>query len=62
VLLWATVIGFLFQLLSVRLGVVTGLDLAQVCRRTYPRWAAIVVWLMTEVAIIGYAVHRASSM
>lgn len=53
VLFWATVMGFLFQTLAVRLGVVTGLDLAQLCRQQYPRPVAYVVWIMTEIAIVG---------
>jgi natural resistance-associated macrophage protein 2 len=53
VLFWATVMGFAFQVLSLRLGVVTGNDLAQICRREYPRPVAYAVWVMTEIAIIG---------
>lgn len=53
VLFWATVMGFFFQVLAARLGVVTGHDLAQVCRREFSRPLAYVVWIMTEVAIIG---------
>lgn len=51
--LWCTVLGFLVQLLAVRLGVVTGKHLAQQCRVVYPLVPRIVLWLMTEVAIIG---------
>ncbi|KAL0926020.1 hypothetical protein M5K25_004401 [Dendrobium thyrsiflorum] len=52
-LLWATVMGLLIQLLSARLGVVTGRHLAELCREEYPRWAGIVLWLMAELALIG---------
>ncbi|KAI5069664.1 hypothetical protein GOP47_0015965 [Adiantum capillus-veneris] len=52
-LMWATVMGLILQLLSARLGVATGCDLAELCREEYPFWARIVLWLMTEVAIIG---------
>lgn len=36
VLLIATVIGLLLQRLAARLGVVTGMHLAEVCNRHYP--------------------------
>ncbi|KAG8585505.1 hypothetical protein GDO81_005052 [Engystomops pustulosus] len=53
VLLAATVIGLLLQRLAARLGVVTGLHLAEVCNRQYPKFPRIVLWLMVELAIIG---------
>ncbi|KAJ9540789.1 hypothetical protein OSB04_027295 [Centaurea solstitialis] len=52
-LLWATVIGFFVQLLSARLGVVTGRHLAELCREEYPNWAGKLLWVMTELALIG---------
>ncbi|CAL5187834.1 unnamed protein product [Lathyrus oleraceus] len=52
-LMWATGMGLLIQLLSARLGVATGRHLAELCREEYPTWARIVLWLMTEVALIG---------
>ena len=53
VLWWATVVGFVLQEISARLGLVTGRDLAQTVRDEYPRWLAIFVYLMMEVAVIG---------
>lgn len=53
VLFWATVLGCLVQILSARLGIITGKNLARHCREEYPRWAAMVLWVMTELAIIG---------
>nr|XP_033791761.1 natural resistance-associated macrophage protein 2 isoform X2 [Geotrypetes seraphini] len=53
VLLAATVIGLLLQRLAARLGVVTGLHLAEVCNRQYPKVPRIILWLMVELAIIG---------
>ena len=41
------------QLLSAKLGVVTGQHLAQVCRERYPKPARITLWLSMELAIIG---------
>ncbi|XLS92412.1 hypothetical protein HN51_068420, partial [Arachis hypogaea] len=52
-LMWATLMGLLIQLLSARLGVATGRHLAELCREEYPPWARIVLWLMTELALIG---------
>jgi manganese transport protein len=54
-LLWvvalASVMAVFMQLISARLGVVTGKDLAQCCRDWYPRWTRWPNWLMSEVAI-----------
>ncbi|XP_021256184.1 natural resistance-associated macrophage protein 1 isoform X7 [Numida meleagris] len=53
VLLWATVLGLLCQRLAIRLGVVTGKDLAEICFLYYPRVPRVLLWLMMEIAIIG---------
>ncbi|XP_058529884.1 natural resistance-associated macrophage protein 2 isoform X3 [Ochotona princeps] len=53
VLLLATIAGLLLQRLAARLGVVTGLHLAEVCHRHYPKVPRIILWLMVELAIIG---------
>ncbi|GER30944.1 metal transporter [Striga asiatica] len=52
-LLWATVMGLLVQLLSARLGVATGRHLAELCREEYPNWARLLLWVMAELALIG---------
>ncbi|XP_010444665.1 PREDICTED: metal transporter Nramp4 [Camelina sativa] len=52
-LMWATAIGLLIQLLSARLGVATGRHLAELCREEYPTWARMVLWIMAEIALIG---------
>ncbi|XP_052809476.1 natural resistance-associated macrophage protein 2-like [Mya arenaria] len=52
-LLVATILGLLMQRLSARLGVVTGMHLAEVCCRWYPRVPRILLWIMVEIAIIG---------
>jgi len=39
------------QIISARLGVVTGKDLAQCCRDWYPKWTRWPNWLLSEVAI-----------
>uniref|UniRef100_A0A8C6S971 Solute carrier family 11 member 2 n=1 Tax=Neogobius melanostomus TaxID=47308 RepID=A0A8C6S971_9GOBI len=53
VLLGATVIGLCLQRLAARLGVVTGMHLAEVCHRQYHTVPRIILWLMVELAIIG---------
>ncbi|XP_036957259.1 natural resistance-associated macrophage protein 2-like isoform X1 [Acanthopagrus latus] len=53
VLLGATIIGLLLQRLAARLGVVTGMHLAEVCNRQYPMVPRIILWMMVELAIIG---------
>jgi manganese transport protein len=54
-LLWvvavASIMAIFMQVISARLGVVTGKDLAQCCREWYPEWTRWPNWLMSEVAI-----------
>jgi manganese transport protein len=54
-LLWvvaaASLMAIFLQVLSARLGIVTGKDLAQACRDWYPRWTRWPQWLLCEVAI-----------
>jgi manganese transport protein len=51
VLVAANLIAILFQTLSARLGVVTGRDLAQACRESYPRPVSLALWVVCEVGI-----------
>ncbi|XP_073161052.1 natural resistance-associated macrophage protein 1 isoform X3 [Lepidochelys kempii] len=53
VLLWATILGLLCQRLAIRLGVVTGMDLGEVCYQYYPKVPRVLLWIMIEIAIIG---------
>ncbi|MBI3509190.1 MAG: Nramp family divalent metal transporter [Bacteroidetes bacterium] len=54
-LLWVLVVSnfmaLLLQSLSARLGLVTGLDLAQATRAHYPRTINFVLWIFAEIAI-----------
>ncbi|KAL0294178.1 UNVERIFIED_CONTAM: Metal transporter Nramp2 [Sesamum angustifolium] len=52
-LMWATIMGLLVQSLSLRLGVATGRHLAEICREEYPHWATLMLWLMSELALIA---------
>src|SRR3979411_2044996 len=47
----ASLMAIFMQIISARLGVVTGKDLAQCCRDWYPGWTRWPNWLMSEVAI-----------
>lgn len=53
VLLGATLLGLAMQRLAVKIGVVTGLDLAEMCHKQYKTVPRVILWLMVEVAIIG---------
>lgn len=53
VLLWATILGLAMQRLAARLGVVSGMHLAEVCYRKYPAVPRVLLWIMVEIAIIG---------
>src|SRR5262245_55188424 len=54
-LLWvvalASRMAIFMQVMSARLGVVTGKDLAQACRDWYPKWTRWPNWLLCELAI-----------
>jgi len=54
-LLWvvglASLMAIFMQVISARLGVVTGKDLAQCCRDWYPAWTRWPNWLLSELAI-----------
>jgi manganese transport protein len=51
VLLLSNLMALLLQSLSARLGIATGLDLAQACRREYPRLPNLMLWTLAELAI-----------
>jgi manganese transport protein len=56
-LLWVVVLAsamaIVMQLLSARLGIVSGKDLAQACRDCYPRWSRWPNWIACELAIVA---------
>ena len=51
VLVMSNAMAVLLQTLSARLGIVSGRDLAQACRETYPRRINLILWGLCEVAI-----------
>jgi manganese transport protein len=56
-LLWVVLISnllaMLFQSMSAKLGIVTGRNLAQLCRQEFPRPVVIVMWIASEIAAIA---------
>jgi len=53
VVLLAGLAGMVLQILAARLGLVSGLDLAQACRARYPKPVNLALWLMAELAIVA---------
>lgn len=51
VLVMSNAMAILLQTLSARLGIVSGRDLAQACRETYPKPISAALWALCEVAI-----------
>ncbi len=51
VILISNLMAILLQHLSLKLGIVTGRDLAQACRDHYSRPVAFVLWVLCEIAI-----------
>jgi manganese transport protein len=51
VLVMSNAMAILLQTLSARLGIVSGRDLAQACRETYPRYVTYALWILCEIAI-----------
>ncbi|SOV11853.1 transporter, putative [Plasmodium sp. gorilla clade G2] len=56
-LLWIMVyghmLGFIFQVLSMRLGHVTGLDLASLCSKEFDRTTSTIIYVLVQIAIWG---------
>jgi manganese transport protein len=51
VILISNFFAILLQHLALKLGIVTGRDLAQACRDAYPRPIALALWVLAEIAI-----------
>src|SRR5215212_7690409 len=51
VLVMSNAMAILLQTLSARLGIVSGRDLAQACRESYPKPVAGALWFLCEIAI-----------
>jgi manganese transport protein len=53
VVLLANLIAMLFQALSAKLGIVTGRNLAQMCREQFPRPVVVAMWVVSEIAAMA---------
>lgn len=53
VILLSSVFAMFLQHLTVKLGIVTGMDLAQICRKLFPHWTNVLLWIMAEIMIIA---------
>jgi manganese transport protein len=53
VVLLANLAAMFLQSLAAKLGIVTGLDLAQACRRAYSPGVTLILWLLCELAIVA---------
>ncbi|KAL4434926.1 hypothetical protein ABPG74_021265 [Tetrahymena malaccensis] len=53
VLFLSTTFGYLFQVKSMKLGLVTGKDLAKLCRIHLNSKESTLLWIMAEIAIMG---------
>ena len=56
-LLWvvvlANIIAMLFQALSAKLGIVTGKNLAELCRDRFPKSIVVAMWIVSEIAAMA---------
>src|SRR5579872_4019296 len=53
VVLLANLIAMLFQALSAKLGIVTGRNLAELCRDQFPRPVVWAMWVVSEIAAMA---------
>jgi len=53
VVLAANLIAMLFQALSAKLGIVTGRNLAELCRARFPRPVVLAMWAVSEIAAMA---------
>lgn len=60
IVLMSNMFAILLQSLAVRLGTVTGLNLAEHCRAHLPRWLNLVLYVMGEGAIIATDIAEVS--
>jgi len=53
VVLAANMVAMLFQALSAKLGIVTGRNLAEMCREQFPRPVVFAMWVVSEIAAMA---------
>ena len=62
VVFMSNVFAIILQTLAVRLGSITGMDLAQNCRAHLPTWLNIILYVMAEAAIIATDIAEVRTM
>lgn len=60
IVLLSNLFAIFLQSLCIKLGTVTGLDLAQACRAFLPRWLNYILYAMAEIAIIATDIAEVS--
>jgi metal iron transporter len=60
IVLLSNLFAILLQSLCIKLGSVTGLNLAENCREHLPRWLVILLYIMAEAAIIATDIAEVS--
>jgi metal iron transporter len=53
IILLSNIFAIFLQSLSIKLGTVTGLNLAEACRAFMPRWLNLGLYVLAEIAIIA---------
>lgn len=53
IVLLSNLFAIFLQTLAIKLGSVTGLNLAEVCRRELPKWLTVCLYILAEAAIIA---------
>ena len=61
IVLLSNIFAVVLQTLALRLGTITGMDLAQNCRAHLPRWLNIALYIMAEAAIIATDIAEVGS-
>lgn len=49
----SNLMAMLIQLLSAKLGIATGRNLAELCREKYPRWVVYIMWVLMELVAMA---------
>jgi NRAMP (natural resistance-associated macrophage protein)-like metal ion transporter len=53
ILFLTTTLGYFFQVRAMKIGLIVGKDLAQLCRICFNKKTSIILWIMAEIAIMG---------
>ena len=58
VLLCSSCYGLFFQIVSSRVGTVTGCDLSTLCSKSFRKWVSVLLWIFCEVGIMGSDIQQ----